>query len=101
MLRSPSKPAGNQALRKANHCILHQPGLRTYPLHPFTHNQDTRPRRTKLNPDFLQWFAVVTPFNMIGGLLIITLPRLVRTYRILIGVRRGEISLEEPEEEAV
>lgn len=50
--------------------------------------------------DFLQWFAVVIPFNMFGGLFIITLPRLIRTYRILVGVRTGDISLEDIEGEA-
>ncbi|MDX2356223.1 formate/nitrite transporter family protein [Dietzia sp. PP-33] len=51
-------------------------------------------------PDFLYWFAIVIPFNMLGGLLIITLPRLVRTHRILKAVRTGDISLEELEDEA-
>src|SRR5699024_284138 len=50
--------------------------------------------------DFLQWFAIVIPFNMIGGLLIITLPRIVRTRRVLWAVRRGRISLEELEEQS-
>lgn len=51
-------------------------------------------------PDFLQWFAIVIPFNMLGGLFIITLPRLVRTHRVLKAVRTGEISLEDLEDEA-
>lgn len=50
--------------------------------------------------DFLQWFAVVIPFNMLGGLFIITLPRLIRTYRILVGARTGDISLEDIEGKA-
>lgn len=51
-------------------------------------------------PDFLQWFVVVIPFNMLGGLLIITLPRLVRIHRVLKAVRTGDISLEDLEDEA-
>lgn len=50
--------------------------------------------------DFLQWFGIVIPFNMIGGLLIITLPRVVRTWRLLRGLRRGDFSLEELERQA-
>ena len=50
--------------------------------------------------DFLQWFGIVIPFNMLGGLLIITLPRIVRTRRVLWAVRRGRISLEELEEQS-
>ncbi|SDS52706.1 Formate/nitrite transporter FocA, FNT family [Brevibacterium siliguriense] len=50
--------------------------------------------------DFLQWFAIVIPFNMLGGLLIITLPRIIRTRRVLWAVRRGRISLEELEEQS-
>lgn len=49
---------------------------------------------------FLQWFAIVIPFNMLGGLLIIALPRVVRTWRILSAIRRGEISLEDAQEQA-
>ena len=49
--------------------------------------------------DFLQWFGIVIPFNMLGGLLIITLPRIVRTRRVLWAVRKGSISLEELEEQ--
>lgn len=50
--------------------------------------------------DFLAWFVVVIPLNMAGGLAIITLPRLLRTRRILTAVRRGEIALEDLEKEA-
>lgn len=50
--------------------------------------------------DFLVWMAIVIPFNMLGGLLIITLPRMARTWRILRAVRRGELSFEDLEEEA-
>lgn len=50
--------------------------------------------------DFLQWFGIVIPFNMIGGLLIITLPRMVRTWRLLRGLRHGDFSLEELERQA-
>ena len=50
--------------------------------------------------DFLQWFAIVIPFNMLGGLLIITLPRIIRTRRVLSAVRNGRISLEELEEQS-
>ena len=50
--------------------------------------------------DFLSWFVVVIPLNMLGGLLIITLPRLLRTRRILSAVRRGDLSLEDLEKEA-
>ncbi|MCK1801593.1 formate/nitrite transporter family protein [Brevibacterium sp. R8603A2] len=50
--------------------------------------------------DFLSWFVVVIPLNMLGGLLIITLPRLLRTHRILSAVRRGDLSLEDLEKEA-
>lgn len=50
--------------------------------------------------DFVQWFAIVIPFNMLGGLLVIALPRMVRTRRILWGVRTGRFSLEELEQES-
>lgn len=50
--------------------------------------------------DFLVWMAIVIPLNMLGGLLIITLPRMARTWRILRAVRRGELSFEDLEEEA-
>lgn len=50
--------------------------------------------------DFLQWFAIVIPFNMLGGLLVISLPRVIRTRRILWGLRRAEFTLEELEEQA-
>ncbi|MBE8146457.1 formate/nitrite transporter family protein [Brevibacterium casei] len=49
---------------------------------------------------FLQWFVIVIIFNMLGGLLVIALPRVIRTYRVLKAVRRGEISLEEPQAQA-
>lgn len=49
--------------------------------------------------DFLRWFAIVIPFNMLGGLLIIALPRVVRTHRVLRAVRNGTISLEDLERE--
>ncbi len=49
---------------------------------------------------FVQWFVIVIVFNMIGGLLVIALPRVVRTHRVLRAVRRGEISLEELQEQA-
>lgn len=51
-------------------------------------------------PEFVQWFGIVIVFNMLGGLIIITLPRVVRTHRVLAAVRRGEISLEELQEQA-
>ncbi|MGC5615064.1 formate/nitrite transporter family protein [Georgenia sp. Z1491] len=50
--------------------------------------------------DFLQWFGLVIPFNMLGGLLIITLPRVVRTWRLLRGLNRGDFTLEELERQA-
>ncbi|WP_089775837.1 formate/nitrite transporter family protein [Ruania alba] len=50
--------------------------------------------------EFLAWFAVVIPLNMLGGLLVITLPRLARTHRVLRAVRTGEVSLETLEHEA-
>lgn len=49
---------------------------------------------------FVQWFVIVIVFNMLGGLLVIALPRVIRTYRVLRAVRRGEISLEELQEQA-
>lgn len=49
--------------------------------------------------EFLQWFAIVIPMNMLGGLLVIALPRVVRTYRILRGLRAGELDLKELEEQ--
>lgn len=51
-------------------------------------------------PEFLQWFCIVIVFNMLGGLIIITLPRVIRTHRVLAAVRRGEISLAELQDEA-
>ncbi|WP_309130882.1 formate/nitrite transporter family protein [Brevibacterium sp.] len=50
--------------------------------------------------DFLQWFAIVIVFNMLGGLLIISLPRIIRTRRILWAVRTGQVSLEELESQS-
>ena len=47
---------------------------------------------------FAQWFAIVIPFNMLGGLLVIALPRVVRTRRILWAVRKGQLSLEDLQE---
>lgn len=50
--------------------------------------------------DWLGWFAWVIPFNMLGGLVIISLPRLVRTWELLMAERRGEkISDAEPAED--
>ncbi|GAA4282914.1 formate/nitrite transporter family protein [Brevibacterium daeguense] len=51
--------------------------------------------------DFLGWFALVIPFNMLGGLCIITLPRVIRTHRVLKAVRTGELSLEKLEHQAM
>jgi formate/nitrite transporter FocA (FNT family) len=50
--------------------------------------------------DFAQWFAIVIPCNMLGGLLIISLPRVARTLRVLRGIRAGSIPLEKAEEQA-
>ena len=50
--------------------------------------------------DLLKWFAIVIPFNMLGGLLLITLPRVIRTYRVLRAVRQGTVSLEDLEAQA-
>ncbi len=50
-------------------------------------------------PGFLQWFGIVIVFNMLGGLLIIALPRIIRTRRVLWAVRAGRISLEELEDQ--
>ena len=47
--------------------------------------------------DLLKWFGIVIPFNMLGGLLLITLPRVVRTYRVLRALRKGTVSLEDLE----
>ena len=50
--------------------------------------------------DWLVWFAWVIPLNMVGGLLIISLPRLIRTWELLMAERRGErISEAEPSED--
>ena len=40
--------------------------------------------------DWLVWFAWVIPLNMIGGLVIISIPRLIRTWELLMAERRGE-----------
>ena len=40
--------------------------------------------------DWLTWVAWVIPMNMIGGLVIISLPRLIRTWELLMAERRGE-----------
>ncbi|MGC5629522.1 formate/nitrite transporter family protein [Georgenia sp. Z1344] len=45
--------------------------------------------------DFLQWFGLVIPFNMLGGLLIITIPRVTRTWKLLRGLRTGKFELED------
>ncbi|ERG64562.1 hypothetical protein L332_08895 [Agrococcus pavilionensis RW1] len=50
--------------------------------------------------DFAQWFAIVIPCNMLGGLLIISLPRVARTLRVLRGIRAASIPLEKAEEQA-
>ena len=50
--------------------------------------------------DFLELFAIVIPFNMLGGLLVIALPRVIRTWRILGALRRDELTLEQLEEQA-
>lgn len=44
--------------------------------------------------DWLAWFAWVIPANMVGGLLIITIPRLVRVGELLLAIRRGELALQ-------
>ena len=53
--------------------------------------------------DWLAWFAWVIPLNMIGGLVIISIPRLIRTWELLMAERRGErisdASFEEEEED--
>jgi len=40
--------------------------------------------------DWLGWFAWVIPLNMVGGMVIIPLPRLLRTWELLMAERRGE-----------
>lgn len=50
--------------------------------------------------DFVGWFALVIPFNMLGGLLIIALPRVIRTRRILSGIRKGDIAFDEVRQQA-
>ena len=49
--------------------------------------------------DFLGWFVIVIPLNMLGGLIIIALPRAVRTYRVLWALRKGRVTLEELQHE--
>lgn len=53
--------------------------------------------------DWFAWFAWVIPLNMIGGLVIISIPRLIRTWELLMAERRGErisdASSEEEEED--
>ncbi len=50
--------------------------------------------------DFAAWFAIVIPANMLGGLLIIALPRVARTLRVLRGIRSGAVPLERAAEQA-
>ena len=40
--------------------------------------------------DWFVWFAWVIPLNMIGGLVIISIPRLIRTWELLMAERCGE-----------
>ena len=40
--------------------------------------------------DWFVWFLWVIPLNMVGGLVIISLPRLIRTWELLMAERRGE-----------
>lgn len=49
--------------------------------------------------DFVEWFAIVIPCNMLGGLLIISVPRVGRTYRVLRGIKSGAIPLERAQEQ--
>ncbi len=49
--------------------------------------------------DFAQWFAIVIPCNMLGGLLIISVRRVGRTLRVLRGIRSGAIPLERAAEQ--
>ncbi|WP_460706224.1 formate/nitrite transporter family protein [Luteococcus sediminum] len=49
--------------------------------------------------DWLLWFAWVIPANALGGLVIITLPRLVRIGELLLAIRRDELALEPEEDE--
>lgn len=37
---------------------------------------------------------------MLGGVVIITLPRLVRVWELLLAIRRGELTLDPEEDEA-
>ncbi|WP_203567419.1 formate/nitrite transporter family protein, partial [Aestuariimicrobium ganziense] len=50
--------------------------------------------------DWLAWFAWVIPANALGGLVIITLPRLVRVGELLLAIRRGDLVLEPDVDEA-
>lgn len=48
--------------------------------------------------EWLAWFAWVIPANMLGGVVIMTLPRLLRSGELLLAIRRGDLSMEdEPE----
>lgn len=49
--------------------------------------------------EWLAWFAWVIPVNMLGVLLIITLPRLIRVGNLLLMIRRGELDLVEGNED--
>lgn len=40
--------------------------------------------------DWFVWFLWVIPLNMVGGLVIISLPRLIRTWELLMAERRGD-----------
>lgn len=51
--------------------------------------------------DWLAWFAWVIPANMLGGLLVITLPRLVRVGELLLAIRRGELALHPDDSDAL
>lgn len=51
--------------------------------------------------DWLAWFAWVIPANMLGGLLVITLPRLVRVGELLLAIRRGELALQPDDSDAL
>lgn len=44
------------------------------------------------------WFLWVIPANMLGGVLIMTLPRLLRSGELLMAIRRGELSIEDEED---
>ena len=44
------------------------------------------------------WMLWVIPANMLGGVLIMTLPRLIRSGELLLSIRRGELSIEDDED---